>query len=192
MVYKFKTGLTAFNQTMPIRDQSRRPQGGNIMKKILLVAAVAAVVMVMVGSAFAVQQSANVNISATVGATACKAINAGSLSLIVSDVTATTTPVQSTGAATTIQCQNNQAATVTAESLNTPGVVNSGTLNAVLLNGGETLPYTLTFTTAIVGSGYGGPGRDKTLVAATAAQTTPTGIESAGIYTDVVTITVNY
>ena len=162
------------------------------MKKILVAAAVAVVVLVMAGSVLAASQVANVPISATVGVTACKAITAGSLSLVVSDVTATTTPITSTGAPTTIQCQNLLPASVTAESTNTPGVVSGGTLNAVLLNGAEPLPYTLTFTTAIVGSGYGGPGRDKTLIAANGAVTTPTGIESAGVYTDVVKITVNY
>ena len=165
-----------------------------IMKKILLTAVVAVVVMFMAGSAFAASQSANVPITATVGATACKAIAAGTLSLLVSDVSDTVTPVNSTGVATTIQCQNGQASTtITASSLNAGGAPTSvSPLAGMLVNGPDTLAYSLTFATSITGIGYGGSGKNLTLINAGAATTTPTGNEPAGVYTDTVTITVNY
>ncbi len=163
------------------------------MKKILIAAAVAAVVMFMVGSAFAAgSQTANVNITANVGAAACKAITPGALSIVIPDPSVIA-PVTSTGSDTTIQCQAGQSTTsITATSLNAGGAPVSSPLSSWLVNGPYSLNYTLTFATAVTGAGYGAPSKNLVVIAANGAQATPTGNEGSGVYTDVVTITVAY
>jgi phage tail protein X len=163
------------------------------MKKILVAAAVAVVVTVMAGSAFAAgSQTANVNISANVGAAACKAITPAALSIVIPDPSVLA-PVASTGGDTTIQCQAGQSTTsITATSFNAGGAPVASPLTSWLANGAYSLNYTLTFAAAVTGSGYGGPGKNQVVIAANGAVATPTGNEGAGVYTDVVTITVAY
>jgi hypothetical protein len=163
------------------------------MKKILVAVAVLAVGIFMAGSAFAAgSQTATVDISANVGAAACKAITPAALSIVIPDPSVLV-PVSSTGGATTIQCQNGQSSTsITASSLNSGGGPVASPLTSWLANGPYSLNYTLTFAAAVTGSGYGGPGKNQVIIAANGAVATPTGSEGAGVYTDVVTITVNY
>jgi hypothetical protein len=160
------------------------------MKKILV--AVAAVV-IMAGSAFAATQSGDVPINATIGTVGCHAINVGNLALTIADP-AIIAPSTSVGIPTTIQCQPSALPyAVTVSSLNMGGFpTGASPLTGLLVNGANSLSYDLVFNTSFAGVGFGGAGKNITLIAAGGATATPTGSEPAGIYSDTITVTVTY
>ncbi len=158
------------------------------MKKLMVVMAAMAFVVVMAGGAWA-DVTGDVDIKATVSGK-CNAITANDLTLAIDPATAS--DVTSTGADTTVKCTNNKDFTVTAVSGANVGA--SGTLSSTLKGTGLTdIPYTLTYTDSFTGAGFGAAAAT-TLVTATAAKVTTADANAAeaGSYTDAVLITVVY
>jgi hypothetical protein len=168
------------------------------MKKILVAAAVAVVVLVMAGSAFAaIATSGDVIINATV-ASGCSAIAGGPLNLAIDPVTLGAADVISTGTPATVQCVKHNVVgyfTVDAYSAGSALTSNTGSLTGSLTNAPLTpIPYTLTFTAAFDGNGFGGPARNIALILAGGVTVLNANALAAefGSYSDTVTLTVNY
>jgi spore coat protein U-like protein len=166
------------------------------MKKFLVAAATAVVVIVMAGSAFAATAATgNVTVNATVSSN-CTAIVPGTLTLAIDPTTAT--EVGSTGNNTKVQCTSGTPYTVNAASAGS-GLNNSaGTLSGKLTGGVAPIPYTLYFSSAFNGAGIG---TDSTLIIGTGNTAATTGAvvavaaanaAQAGSYSDQVTLTISY
>lgn len=167
------------------------------MKKILV--AVAVVVMVMAGSAFAfVATSGDVAVTATVSS-GCSAIVGGPIHVDIDPVTLGASDAISAGVtAATVQCVKHNVAgyfKVDAFSAGSALTSNSGSLVGSLKFAGLTpIPYTLTFTAAFDGNGFGGPARNIALIGVGGVRVLNADALAAefGAYTDTVTLTVNY
>jgi hypothetical protein len=163
------------------------------MKKILLVAVAAVGIMVMTGSAFAAPPlDVPVNVTAAV-TQKCVVNSPGALDITIDPASAAATQAF-TATQPDAQCTKTKGAAtaaITATSANA-GSDSTGTLIGSLVSGaGNPIPYTFTFSPAVVGNGFGagapvafGIGGSVALADASVAE--------YGSYTDTVTLTLTY
>jgi spore coat protein U-like protein len=160
------------------------------MKRILLAALVAALVIGVAGITFAGTVTATPTVSANV-IKKCGTITPSNLTLTDIDPTSTSDAVSS-GTATTVQCTKNSSYTVTAAS-GGGAATGASPLHGTMTNSGKTLAYELAFTTGFTGNGFG-TATATTLVAGNGLTVKVADFQAAEAitYSDTVTITVTY
>lgn len=165
-----------------------------VMKKILVLMAIAMVVIGMAGSASAATETGNVTINANVG-TNCTAIAPNNLLITI------TGPgeMDSSGGNTTVQCTNATSHAVTASSSNNGGVPGPSPLSGLLRSVGHPdIAYNLYFKDPVTGLGFGGIAYDAVIINGTGAAgltgavVMASGTEEAASYSDTVTLTLTY
>lgn len=123
------------------------------MKKVILAAAVAVIVIATAGGAFAAQTTESVNVSATVQSK-CNAVAAGTMTFDI-DPTTSAPVTPSVMTQPQVQCTKNKVIAVTVNSTNNATVDATGAFTSTLTNGGCTpIPYTLTYATGPSGAGF--------------------------------------
>lgn len=168
------------------------------MKKVLVFAAIAVVVIGMAGIAFATTTatSGDVTVNATVSS-GCTGIQAGTVALAIDPLVAG--DVNSAGGANTktmVQCvprSGGYTVAVTADGGTTNGA--GGTLDGTLkgLGGQSPIPYALTYSATFNGSGIGA-NKNVTLVDIGGVKVLAANVAVAeyGSFSDTVTMTVSY
>jgi hypothetical protein len=163
------------------------------MKKILMIAAVMAAIVMVAGTALAATTAGTTTVNANVTGK-CGAVTDGTITLTIDPEAAAV----SAGSATTVQCTKDfSPISVGAESGNVgpASLSTTGTMTGSLEDGANSITYTLAFTSAFFGNGFGA-NAPTTLVAGNGASVTAADASNAvysGVqYTDAVTITVTY
>ncbi len=170
------------------------------MKKILLVAAIALVVIAMAGNSYAGNVTNNtISLSAAVTGK-CAPIVPGSLTIVIDPAAGTAT---SSGTDTTVQCSKNMPTSlVTVNGIGkSDGTTGSGTANTsglysgfLVAGSGKAIGYTLAFNNSFTGNGFGA-NTPTTLINASSAFTvdpTTANLAEVATYTDTITVTVAY
>lgn len=171
------------------------------MKKILLVAAIAVVVVVMAGNSYAAGSVTNNTISLSAAVTGkCSPIVPGSLTIVIDPATGTAT---SSGTDTTVQCSKNMPTSlVTVNGIGkSDGTTGSGTANTsglysgfLVAGSGKAIGYTLAFSNTFTGNGFGANPPTTLINASSAFTVDPTTAYLAEVatYGDTITVTVAY
>ncbi len=93
----------------------------------------------------------------------------------------------------TVRCSNNRAITVSAASAGSGLSSGTGTLTGTMINGANTINYTLAFNNNLTGQGFGAGTDMLILVSGSVAQAdAENAVYLVGSYTDTVTLTITY
>ncbi len=160
----------------------------------MIVLAVIAIVIAMVGGAYAAGSiSPTVDVRGTVSGI-CKAGIAGAMSFSIPDPSASG-PISATVTDATVFCTNNMPFTVTAVSLNKGGAPAScagGGITGTLKDGSNQMDYTFTCTGAGTGQGFGAL-KDQSLGIAGLIQSSAyVSAAASAAYGDTITLTITY
>jgi len=169
------------------------------MKRFIVQAAVAAMVLVMAGGAFA---APTVDVQATVQSMCGSPVN-GAFTALSIDPSATGDHAFAVTTPATIKCTNNRTTvSITAASLygttnGTPATCNGTLLTGFTMQGAtaaEQIDYSFKCDTSIVGAGFGAGGAKSLGIGASIleADAQSADYNGGGIYHDTVTLTVNY
>jgi spore coat protein U-like protein len=163
---------------------------GNIL---MLLAAMPIMLIVLAGHAFAVDlvPAPTIAVSGTVQAQCGSAVD-GVMDINIDPSAAGAQPMNVTTPAT-VKCSNNRAVTVSAASAGSGLSSGTGNLTGTMINGANTINYTLVFNNNLTGQGFGAGTDMLILVSGSVAQAdAENAVYVVGSYTDTVTLTITY
>lgn len=162
-------------------------------KRLLFLVTTVMMVCVPASSAFAANlvPAPTVAVAGTVQAQCGAAVN-GVMDINIDPSAAGAQPMNITTSAT-VRCSNGRAVTVSAASAGSGLSSGSGTLTGTMINGANTINYTLVFNNNLTGAGFGAGTDVSILVSGSVAQAdAENAVYLVGSYTDTVTLTVTY
>lgn len=164
--------------------------GKATIKSIIVLAIM---MVVLAGQAFAavLVPAPTVSVNGTVQAQCGSVVN-GVLDISIDPSAIGAQPMNITTPAT-VKCSNNRAVTVSAASTGSGASSATGSLTGAMINGANTINYTLVFNNNLTGQGFGAGKDVAILVGGSVAQAdAENAVYIAGGYTDTVTLTITY
>jgi spore coat protein U-like protein len=163
------------------------------VKFMLFSATILIMVCILTGSAFAVDlvPAPTIAVSGTVQAQCGSAVD-GIMDINIDPSAAGAQPMNVTTPAT-VKCSNNRVVTVSAASAGSGLSSGTGNLTGTMINGANTINYTLVFNNNLTGLGFGAGTDMVILVSGSVAQAdAENAVYVVGSYTDTVTLTITY
>jgi len=182
---------------LPLHKTNKKKQQfkEGIMKRYMIVLVAIAIVIAMVGGAYAASISETVTVTGSVSGT-CKAGTDGVMSFSIVDPSASGPILASVATDATVYCTKNTPFTVTASSANHVGgpasCGGSGITGTLKDASNNLMDYTFTCGTG-AGTGQGfGAGKDQTLGLGGSISSTAYATAPASTYGDTITLTISY